>query len=498
MKKELTEQALEHIDDAYIQEAACAKHRIPWIGAVAAVLAIVLLLGFLWRPAAPDVTLQNQPTTTPTEGFTLPHDTLFTNPVTLKYGVSTAQYPVLCGYPMDHSSDAYTAWWSDQRALHNQPLGYADNLTDYFAKIVPALLADNGGKNATCSPVNIYMALAMLAEITDGESRQQILNLMNADSIEALRTQAKHVWRAHYNNDGLSTSILGSSLWLEEGYEYNEDTAKLLAENYYASVFQGDLGSAEMNEALQSWLNEQTMGLLEEQVQNVEMSPETLLALATTICYQVQWKNQFHEAANTEGIFHGTVGDTTETFMHQQLTYGPYFWGENFSAAGLALENDSIMWLILPDEGVSPETLLTSGEIADFFAQQSGNVQTTWENQKRMRVNLSVPKFDICSDLEISGALKKLGITQVFDSKTAQFSPIIPEEDGGCVDRITHAARVKIDEDGLTAAAYTLILYAGSAMPPGEEVDFTLDRPFLFYVESRDGLPLFTGIVNEP
>jgi hypothetical protein len=29
-------------------------------------------------------------------------------------------------------------------------------------------------------------------------------------------------------------------------------------------------------------------------------------------------------------------------------------------------------------------------------------------------------------------------------------------------------------------------------------MDFTLDRPFLFCVESRDGLPLFAGIVNEP
>lgn len=498
MKKELTEQALEHIDDAYIQEAACAKHRVPWIGAVAAVLAIVLLLGFLWRPAAPDVTLQNPPTTTPTEGFTLPHDTLFTNPVTLKYGVSTAQYPVLCSYPMDHSSDAYTAWWTDQRALHNQPLGYADNLTDYFAKIVPALLADNGGKNATCSPVNIYMALAMLAEITDGESRQQILNLMNADSIESLRTQAKHVWRAHYNNDGLSTSILGSSLWLEEGYEYNEDTAKLLAENYYASVFRGDLGSAEMNEALQSWLNEQTMGLLEEQVQNVEMSPETLLALATTICYQVQWKTQFHEAANIEGIFHGTAGDTKETFMRQLDLHGVYYWGENFSATSLALENDAGMWLILPDEGITPEELLKSGEIADFFAQKPDQVSTQWQNKKSMQVRISVPKFDICSDLEISNALKGLGITHIFDAKSSDFSPIIPKEDSGSISKISHAARAKIDEDGLTAAAYTLILYAGSAMPPGEEVDFTLDRPFLFYVESRDGLPLFTGIVNEP
>ncbi len=30
-------------------------------------------------------------------------------------------------------------------------------------------------------------------------------------------------------------------------------------------------------------------------------------------------------------------------------------------------------------------------------------------------------------------------------------------------------------------------------MPPEEEVDFTLDRPFLFVITGEDGLPLFVG-----
>ena len=37
---------------------------------------------------------------------------------------------------------------------------------------------------------------------------------------------------------------------------------------------------------------------------------------------------------------------------------------------------------------------------------------------------------------------------------------------------------------------------AEAAMPPEERVEFTADRPFLFVVTNFDGLPLFTGIVN--
>ena len=61
-----------------------------------------------------------------------------------------------------------------------------------------------------------------------------------------------------------------------------------------------------------------------------------------------------------------------------------------------------------------------------------------------------------------------------------------------------HAARVAIDEEGVTAAAYTVMMEAGAAMPPDEEIDFTLDRPFVFAITSQDGLPLFIGIVNTP
>ena len=61
-----------------------------------------------------------------------------------------------------------------------------------------------------------------------------------------------------------------------------------------------------------------------------------------------------------------------------------------------------------------------------------------------------------------------------------------------------HAARVVIDEEGCTAAAFTVMENAMSAEPPDEEVDFVLDRPFLFCITGLSGLPLFVGVVNSP
>lgn len=165
-------------------------------------------------------------------------------------------------------------------------------------------LSGSAGENLAYSPLNVYMALAMLAELTGGESRAQILDLLGADSIEALRQQASDVWNASYRSDGAVESILASSVWLNEDVSFNQDTMDTLADTYYASSFRGEMGSADFNKALQDWLNEQTGGLLSDQTGGIELEPETVLALATTVYFRAKWNNEFQESGTEPGIFH--------------------------------------------------------------------------------------------------------------------------------------------------------------------------------------------------
>ena len=394
----------------------------------------------------------------------------------------------------DEGFDAvYTAWREDRQNQYDQPEGYADGLDVFFRNSIPEFLAGDPGENAVCSPLNLYMALALLAEVTGGETRQQVLDLLHAADITALRTQAGHVWNAHYCADSASTCTLANSVWMDSDLSYDGSVLETLTDKYYASAFQGDLGTEEMDKLLQDWINGQTGGLLEEQAQNLHMDPATVFALASTIYYRAKWTNEFWEEANTEDVFHGTAGDVTATYMNSCLTYGPYYWGEDFGAVSLGLEDGSKMWLILPDEGLTPESILASGHALALIL---GNPYES-ENQKSLRVNLSLPKFDIVADRKLNDALKTLGITDVFVPESAEFS-LIQTEDSCWLDSVDHAARVAIDEEGVTAAAYTVMMMCGAAMPPEDEMDFILNRPFLFVITSRDNLPLFAGVVNQP
>ena len=421
--------------------------------------------------------------------------------------LAVPEYPEMAPYPdqlsytdeetgefdSDGFSAAYDAWRESHQTQYSQPQGYAEGLEAFFLRSMPVFLTAGEGENRVCSPLNIYMALALLAEVTAGDSRQQVLTLLEQTDLDALRTQAEQVWNAHYCADGASTCVLANSVWLEQGMTYNPEAVNTLAERYHAASYQGDLGTPEMDTMLRDWLNEQTGGLLEEQVQGISMDPQTILALASTIYYRARWSNEFGEGANTEGAFHAPSGDQTVTYMNSTLSYGPYYWGEDFGAVSLNLEDGSSMWLVLPDEGKTPEDLLASGHALALIL---GDPYST-ENQKSLRVNLAMPKFDVTADAGLNDSLKQLGVTDVFDAQAADFTAMIPQ-DRCWLDSVRHAARVAVDEEGVTAAAYTVMLMCGSAMPPQEEMDFILDRPFLFVITSRDNLPLFAGVVNQP
>ena len=362
-----------------------------------------------------------------------------------------------------------------------------------FEALTAQFLSGAGEENALLSPVNLYMALAMLAELTGSESRGQLLELIGVDSVEALREQASAIWRACSRDEEEIQSVLASSVWLRDDLGYVQETMDTLANTYYASSYRGEMGSGEINRAIQSWLNEQTRGLLEEQAATIETNPLTVLLLATTIYYSAQWSDEFNEELNYTDVFHAPSGDVDAEYMYTGRSM-EYYSGEGWGAVRLSLRGGNGMWFILPDEGVSVDALLQSDEVLGLMV--SGPDELAGEYAV---VHFAVPKFDIAAQLDLIGGLMELGVTDVFDSAVSDFTPMTTDTDVPIyVSEATHAARVKIDEEGVEAAAFTVITADGAAAEPEREIYFTLDRPFLFAVSSQDGLPLFAGVVNRP
>ena len=182
-------------------------------------------------------------------------------------------------------------------------------------------------------------------------------------------------------------------------------------------------------------------------------------------------------------------GDTQAVYMNKKLKQMYYYWGEDFSAVSLGLKNGCSMWFILPDEGMTTNDILDSGTYMEMLLSEER------VDRKYMKVNLSVPKFDVSSTMELSEGLKNMGILNAF-SEEAEFSQLTSDSPI-YLSGANQSVRVQIDEEGVKAAVYIEIPGAGSAAPPEEVIDFVLDRPFLFVI-TNDNIPLFAGCVNNP
>ena len=448
--------ALSFISDRHIAEAAGAKsrHRPYWIGAIAAILAVVLLMN--------------------SSGLSLA--------VRVK-AVSTADYPK---YEWEYRPQTEDA---------------ARQLSAFFESSMSRSLSGSGEENTAYSPINLYMALALAGELSQGDALAQILRLLGYDDAEALRAQTREIWNACYLDDGNKT-LLANSLWLDKKLSYDQTVMDTLAENYYTSVYQGDLASKSTARAIQSWLNGQTGGLLKKEVRSAGLLQDMdfpALALYSTVYYQAKWTEsvEFSARNNTSGIFHAPGGDISCTFMNKKELNTNYYWGEDYGAVALGLKDGSRMWLVLPDAEKTVEDVLSSGEYLRQVLVSDRNTDDA-QNHKFMRVNLSLPKFDIRTGGNLAADLKAMGVTDIFDREAGAFEGTVDGDFPVWLTAINQATRVAIDEKGVTAASYIELPGAGAAAPPEEVIDFVLDRPFLFVVTNRYGLPLFAGVVNEP
>ena len=468
MKREKLEQALEQISDDHIAEASRGKKRrkLPWLGAAAAVLALVLVFRFVDIPMAIAAEV-----------------------------ISTSSEPRITERP-DFDNYASREEWL--RALDSWTVARdaRDSMvSDALSQMLPFLQAScqeflSGNSNQLYSPINAYIGLAMTAEVTAGQTRQQLLDVLGCRDLPDLRGQTAALWENTYQDDGNEICTLASALWLDESVACKQAPMDILAQDYYASVYRQDLSSQRAVKDIRAWLNNNTGGLLESAVQEIQLPPEAVLALYSTIYFQAKWSDEFQAANNTQDTFHGLSGNTTATFMNKKLNQMYYYWGESYGAVSLSLKNNSTMWFILPDEDKSISQVLAEGEFLDMII-------TPWserENVQYMKVNLSVPKFDIQTSRNLRGGLENMGITDLFQYGQADFSEAF--EAPVFMTAANQAVRVKIDEQGVKAAAYIELPAAGAPMPPEEIIDFILNRPFLFVIAGNGGIPLFAGAVN--
>ena len=454
-------------------------------------------------------------------------DNVKKDPIAAQYlqdlAVKTADYPVLPAMPNESEldeafstidydkmgADAYekaqekiwedwdarsNAYYDALKALRSKGTSYPAAFLHFTQETGTLLSAE---ENTVLSPANLYLAFAMLSETTDGDSRAQLLSLLGLENTDAPRAAGNYVWRNLYGETSTGKTLLGSSVWLNENVPYNEETLQVLAEQYLASTFSAPMGDEKTDKAIGEWINENTGNLLQDAAGEIQTKPETVMLLLTTLYFKDQWRDEFWKDATKKDTFTAADGaQQTVDFMHLTQDRAAYCRGENYTVAELRFQGGQAMRFLLPGEGTSLKSFLADGSAVGGLLGYDMGVSLP-----SGKLIWSVPKFDVSSDLELTDALRALGVSDVFDFDRADFSPLVDFDrfdKAVAVTQVQHAARVKIDEKGCEAAAFTAVRADAQSAAPEDlpVVEMDLNRPFAFLITGVDGLPLFLGTVN--
>lgn len=465
--------ALNGVDEELVEGAISRKkrpRRALWIGAIAAALALVIALGLFFDPWGGSLGISAQ-------------------------ALALAPYPALGrGGTVGRSIQRLSGGAQRIKLRQEQQAlaGQAPEPWEALRQITVALLSREGTDNKLCSPLNLYLDLALLAESGEGRTREQILSLLGEDSIEQLRTDAKALWLANYRDDGTGVCVLANSLWLDRSRSYQQETVTRLARDYYASVYRGEMGTSELDQDLQTWLSRQTGGALDEQASGLTTEADTSFLLLSSVAFSADWTKAFSPRETESKRFFGAAEDVEADFMMEHAELGTdclSFRGDRFSGARKLLKDGSAVWFFLPEAGTgaTPEELADDGQLWSMLQDPENTAD--WEYPD---LSLEVPRLELSVQTELTDSLRSLGITDVFDKDLADLSPLTGAQDGTYLARADHAVSLSLGEDGCRASSYTVLDFTKYGY------GFTLDRPFLLILTNPQGLPLFCGVVNQP
>jgi len=367
-----------------------------------------------------------------------------------------------------------------------------------FAFDLYQALKDTDG-NVFYSPYSISQALAMTYAGARGETERQM-----ADTLHFLLPQES--LHPAYNSLDVELSSRGegakgkdeegfrlnvvNAIWGQKNFTFLSEFLDILAENYGAGLRILDFIGApeESRVTINNWVSDQTEGRIEDLIPQGMIDTLTRLVLTNAIYFNAAWQFPFDKDATSDGTFYLLDGEKSAVPMMRQAESFGYAEGDNYQVVELPYDGGELsMVILLPKAGQ-----FESFEDSIDYRTVKGIIAEL-ENQQ---VNLTMPKFEFESEFSLKSTLTAMGMPIAF-SDGADFSGMTGSRNL-YIDEVIHKAFVSVDEAGTEAAAATAVIMKLTAMP-GEPVEVTLDRPFIFLIRDiKTGTILFIGRLMNP
>lgn len=367
-------------------------------------------------------------------------------------------------------------------------LAFSANAT---AALFDALPAEQAQGNPCFSPLSLYLATSLCALGSDGQARDELLEVLGMESLDDLEAFCEQLSDLEEVAEGDTIVRIANSLWIDDDYAFREAYATTASEALDATLRTIDFADAGADALIDEWVSSETNGLVQKGIQT---TPETIAALVSTLYLKDGWLDPFDPDAATDSSFAASKGPVETPFLSASIEETPYLETPAYTAAALETQGGMRVAFFLPIEGTAPESLLSEPSLLlEMLDAPLEPCNVAW----------SFPAFTASSSLDsLQDVLSSLGVRTPFDpERTGSFASMI-EADGEdfYVNRIAQGSEVALDAFGIEAASATIVemVKVTSLVDPSEPVPFVLDRPFAFTISSAEDHLLFIGVVNDP
>ncbi len=383
-----------------------------------------------------------------------------------------------------------------------------DDFDSYLDKYISSVTG--GRENYMVSPLSFKYALALLTAGAEGETKAELLSALGMRSEEDLTRQlvAFSEFSKKYDED-LETEVeqfkkskaagyypkdakepfralrVANSVWRSTELvpvDFKASYSEKISRDYSSEFFK--FTSDDVIDRVNSWANKKTEGMIPRLLSDDYDTSNLAVILMNALYFKDGWKKGF---SSTDRIDSFTAFDGTKTEKVFITSTQEVLWYKS---------GDTELVSVPMAGGISMLFVLGDGDGAFDMLKKA----------EKTDVEITIPEIEIESSFtngEFMGFLKSAGVNLVFDPAGADLSGMFDPEKldfSLYVSDIIQKTKLKLDKDGVEAAAVTALMLGKGGVSPSfdEKVSFTADRPFAFFIfaeSNGENIVLFEGRV---
>lgn len=325
---------------------------------------------------------------------------------------------------------------------------------DYYR----ATLAGREKQSFCCSPYSAMAAMAMLSHGTSGDGRDEFAKLWPAS-----KHPSAEATKSPWSSDRLLTGLrslqetlqsprgakqddraaaveldIANAIWVEQSFPLKLSLLEG-AKKYGAVIEAADFAGhpAQQIERINTWCSEKTRGKIPKILGPEHVSADTRLMLVNAVYFNAAWQEPFEKRMTKDAKFSLHSGRTTtlpmmhddkrakyaefrpdgsiNRYLHRPIRgdtsdRSPWVLPENpegWKVLELAYQGDRFaMLLVLPNQ---PDGL------ADLESKLDSTLLETWQRKLQSEyVVISIPRFKVESNFDLTPILKSLGLHAIF------------------------------------------------------------------------------------